>query len=132
MKRPFSIPSIPTVWTSAKSPSALGGHRDACAELRPSGLPDNFDMAEAAVPTARLIFFSSAGQFVNKVIDVDLVWSAVSTAKRRPSELTSNRGEARFEGFGLRLDGSVLLQCLRLGGCQQTIEAPQNCGRRND
>jgi hypothetical protein len=29
-------------------------------ELRSSGLPDNFDMAEAAVPTARLIFFSSA------------------------------------------------------------------------
>jgi hypothetical protein len=65
---------------------------------------DHIDMAtekqfEPAVPAVRLI--SSVPQaIVNKVIDVDLVRSAVSKAKRRPSALTSNRGEARFGGFG--------------------------------
>ena len=43
-------------------------------------------------------FFSSAGQFVSKVIDEDLVRSAVSTAKCWPSGLTSYMGseEAAF------------------------------------
>jgi len=45
-------------------------------------------------------FFSSAGQFVSKVIVVVLVRSPVSTAKRWPSALTSYNGSVRSGRFG--------------------------------
>jgi len=54
------------------------------------------DRAEAEGPGVQTHFFSSAGQFVKRLlIDEDFVRSAVSTAKRWPSALTSYRGEVR-------------------------------------
>jgi hypothetical protein len=55
-------------------------------------------LARSAKSTARRYFFSSAGQFVSSVIEVDLARSAVSTAKCWPSGLTSYMGseEAAF------------------------------------
>jgi len=40
------------------------------------------------VPGVKAHFFSSAGQFVNRLIDEDFVRSAVSTVNRWPSALT--------------------------------------------
>jgi len=48
----------------------------------------------------RVHCFSSAGQFVNKVMVVVLERSPVSTAKRWPSALTSYSGDVRSGGLG--------------------------------
>jgi hypothetical protein len=45
-----------------------------------------------SVARTQAYFFSSAGQFVSSVIDEDFVRSAVSTANRCPSGLTSYSG----------------------------------------
>jgi hypothetical protein len=52
------------------------------------------------VPARQAHLFSSAGQFVNKVIVVVLARSPVSTAKRCPSALTSNNGKVRSGRLG--------------------------------
>ncbi len=46
-------------------------------------LTDEFSVRDGAH------FFSSASQLVNRVMEVDLVWSTVRTTKRWPSALTS-------------------------------------------
>ncbi len=44
---------------------------------------------DTAAAVGRAHFLSSAGQLVSKVMEVDLVWSAVWTTKCFPSGLTS-------------------------------------------